>query len=89
MENAAHIREAQFLQVSSEKAYFVKQLHELMKEKKKLTTDLQQAKQNINLLNRKCNSQVMCHKVMPQNKLKEGESDGDTATIRAERYTLF
>ena len=88
MENAVHVRDAQFLQVSSEKAYFVKRLHKLMREKKMLTTDLQQAKRNICLLNRKCNSQVMYHKVIPDNNLAV-ESDGDTATIRDERYVYL
>ncbi|XP_065886681.1 uncharacterized protein [Dysidea avara] len=55
-----------------------------MREKKMLTTDLQQAKRNICLLNRKCNSQVMYHKVIPDNNLVV-ESDDDTATIKDER----
>ena len=89
MENAIYVRETQFLQVSSEKSYFVKRLHELMREKKTLTTDLQQAKRKIYLLNGQSNS---CHKVIPNNNIKVTESDGDIttdgdiATIRDERY---
>jgi len=86
IKDVIHIRDAQFFQVSSEKAYFVNRLHELIKKKKRLTTDLQQAKQNIYLLKRKCDSLVSCYKVMPDNNL---ESDGVTATIKDERYALF
>jgi len=85
MQNAIHVREAQFLQVSSEKTNFVKRLHELMREKKTLTTDFQQAKRNVYLLNRKFNFSVMCHKKMSDNNLKIAESDGDMTSFRTER----
>ena len=58
-----------------------------MREKKTLTTDLQQAKIKIYLLTGQSNS---CHKVMPNNNIKVTEidgditTDGDTATIRDE-----
>jgi len=82
MENAVHVRDAQFLQVSSGKTYFVKRLHELMREKKKLTADLQRARRNLHLMNIQSNFNVMCHKEVPDNNT---DSDGNTTTFRTER----